>query len=47
MSHDERLLRVTECCLWSIEDKTVFEIDGDFDDYRDYVLRSLEEVLNK
>jgi len=46
VSHDERLLRVTECALWSIEERTVYEIDGDFDDYRDYVLKSLEELLS-
>jgi ATP-binding cassette subfamily F protein 1 len=45
VSHDERLLRETECVLWSIENNTVFEVEGDFDDYRDYVLQQLEDLL--
>ncbi|XP_058466028.1 ATP-binding cassette sub-family F member 1 [Malaya genurostris] len=46
VSHDERLIRETECSLYVIEEQTINEIDGDFDDYRKEVLDSLGEVIN-
>ena len=47
VSHDERLIRETECQLWVIEEQTINEIDGSFDAYRKEVLESLgEEVSN-
>lgn len=47
VSHDERLIRDTECQLWVIEEQTINEVDGDFDDYRKEVLDALgEEVSN-
>jgi len=46
VSHDERLIRDTECTLWVIEDQTINEVDGDFDDYRKELLESLGEVIN-
>uniref|UniRef100_A0A182W996 ATP-binding cassette sub-family F member 1 n=1 Tax=Anopheles minimus TaxID=112268 RepID=A0A182W996_9DIPT len=46
VSHDERLIRETECTLFVIEDQTINEVDGDFDDYRKEVLDSLGEVIN-
>ena len=47
VSHDERLIRETNCQLWVIEDQSIEEIDGDFDDYRKEVLDELgEEILN-
>ncbi|XP_055373011.1 ATP-binding cassette sub-family F member 1 [Condylostylus longicornis] len=46
VSHDERLIRETGCTLYVIEDQTINEIDGDFDDYRKEVLESLGEVVN-
>ncbi|XP_053690237.1 ATP-binding cassette sub-family F member 1 [Sabethes cyaneus] len=46
VSHDERLIRETECALYVIEEQTINEIDGDFDDYRKEVLDSLGEVIN-
>ena len=47
VSHDERLIRDTECQLWVIEEQGIEEIDGDFDDYRKEVLLQLgEEVAN-
>ena len=47
VSHDERLIRDTNCQLWVIEDQSIDEIDGDFDDYRKEVLEELgEEILN-
>ena len=29
VTHDERLIRETKCCLWVIEDQTINEIDGE------------------
>ncbi|KAJ8679788.1 hypothetical protein QAD02_015575 [Eretmocerus hayati] len=46
VSHDERLIRDTECCLYVIENQTINEIDGDFDDYRKELLESLGESVN-
>lgn len=46
VSHDERLIRETGCTLYVIEEQTINEIDGDFDDYRKEVLDSLGEVVN-
>ena len=47
VSHDERLLRDTECQLWIVEDLGIAEIEGDFDDYRQEVLNALGETLMK
>ncbi|RZC38707.1 ATP-binding cassette sub-family F member 1 [Asbolus verrucosus] len=46
VSHDERLIRETECALYVIEDQTINELEGDFDDYRKELLESLGEVIN-
>ena len=47
VSHDEHLIRDTDCQLWVIENQNIDEIDGDFDDYRKEVLEELgEEVSN-
>ncbi|OAD62465.1 ATP-binding cassette sub-family F member 1 [Eufriesea mexicana] len=46
VSHDERLIRETECYLYVIENQQINEIDGDFDDYRKELLESLGEVIN-
>lgn len=46
VSHDERLIRDTDCQLYVIEEQTINEIDGDFDDYRRELLDSLGEVIN-
>ena len=47
VSHDERLIRDTECQLWVVEEQGIEEVDGDFDDYRKEVLDQLgEEVSN-
>lgn len=46
VSHDERLIRETDCVLWVIEDQTISEVDGDFDVYRKDLLESLGEVIN-
>ncbi|XP_073988021.1 ATP-binding cassette sub-family F member 1 [Rhodnius prolixus] len=46
VSHDERLIRDTNCSLWVIENQTINEVDGDFDDYRKELLESLGETIN-
>merc|ERR1711997_1385124 len=46
VSHDERLIRDTECQLWGIEDQSIEEIEGDFDDYRQEVLDLLGEQVS-
>lgn len=46
VSHDERLIRDTECTLYVIEEQTINEVDGGFDDYRKEVLDSLGEIIN-
>ncbi|XP_059047515.1 ATP-binding cassette sub-family F member 1 [Achroia grisella] len=46
VSHDERLIRETNCALYVIEDQTINEVDGDFDDYRKELLESLGETIN-
>jgi len=46
VTHDERLIVETNCNLFVIEDKGIFELDGDFDDYRLEILQSLGEDIN-
>ncbi|XP_068222624.1 ATP-binding cassette sub-family F member 1 [Palaemon carinicauda] len=46
VSHDERLIRDTNCTLWVIEEQTINEIEGDFDDYRKELLEELGEEIN-
>lgn len=46
VSHDERLIRKTNCQLWVIEDQTINEIEGGFDDYRRELLDNLGAVVN-
>jgi len=47
VSHDERLIRDTNCQLWVVESKNIAQIDGDFDDYRLELLQSLGEEIAK
>ena len=46
VSHDERLIRETDCQLWVIENKQIVEFDGEFDDYREEILSLLGEKVN-
>ncbi|XP_053202201.1 ATP-binding cassette sub-family F member 1-like [Panonychus citri] len=46
VTHDERLIRETECQLWVVENNTIEEIDGGFDDYREELLTALGETVN-
>nr|DBA20564.1 TPA: hypothetical protein GDO54_017328 [Pyxicephalus adspersus] len=45
VSHDARLITETNCQLWVVEDRSVNQIEGDFDDYKREVLESLGEVI--
>jgi len=47
VSHDERLIRDTNCQLWVVENQNIAQIDGDFDDYRLELLQSLGEEIAK
>ncbi|KHJ98189.1 hypothetical protein OESDEN_01830 [Oesophagostomum dentatum] len=46
VTHDERLVRATECTLWIVENQNISEIDGDFDSYKKEVLEALGETLS-
>ncbi|XP_070777343.1 ATP-binding cassette sub-family F member 1 isoform X1 [Enoplosus armatus] len=45
VSHDARLITETQCQLWVVEDFSINQIDGDFDDYKREVLESLGETM--
>ncbi|KAL3043290.1 hypothetical protein OYC64_003206 [Pagothenia borchgrevinki] len=45
VSHDARLITETQCTMWVVEDRSVVQIDGDFDDYKREVLESLGETM--
>ncbi|XP_041664977.1 ATP-binding cassette sub-family F member 1 isoform X2 [Cheilinus undulatus] len=48
VSHDARLITETQCQLWVVEDRSINQIDGDFDDYKREVLEALgETMINK
>lgn len=48
VSHDERLIRETNCSLYVAEHQSINEIEGGFDDYRRELLEAMgEEVQNK
>jgi len=45
VSHDARLILETNCQLWIVEDQSIDEIEGDFDDYRRELLEALGETV--
>uniref|UniRef100_A0A8C7Y0Y5 ATP-binding cassette, sub-family F (GCN20), member 1 n=1 Tax=Oryzias sinensis TaxID=183150 RepID=A0A8C7Y0Y5_9TELE len=45
VSHDARLITETQCTLWVVEDRSIIQIDGDFDDYKREVLEALGETM--
>ncbi|XP_008419415.1 ATP-binding cassette sub-family F member 1 isoform X3 [Poecilia reticulata] len=45
VSHDARLITETRCQLWVVEDCTINQIEGDFDDYKREVLEALGEIM--
>ncbi|XP_020367466.1 ATP-binding cassette sub-family F member 1 isoform X2 [Rhincodon typus] len=46
VSHDARLITETNCQLWVVEEQTINQIDGNFDDYKREVLEALGETIN-
>lgn len=47
VTHDERLIRETECELYIIENQVINRMDGDFEDYRKELLEELgEDIVN-
>ena len=47
VTHDERLIRETECRLFIIENQVINDLRGDFDDYRKELLEELgEEIIH-
>ncbi|XP_078272451.1 ATP-binding cassette sub-family F member 1 [Rhinoraja longicauda] len=47
VSHDARLITETNCQLWVVEEQSINQIDGNFDDYKREVLESLGETINR
>uniref|UniRef100_A0A8C6QX92 ATP-binding cassette sub-family F member 1 n=2 Tax=Nannospalax galili TaxID=1026970 RepID=A0A8C6QX92_NANGA len=45
VSHDARLITETNCQLWVVEEQSISQIDGDFEDYKREVLEALGEVM--
>ncbi|XP_006011875.1 ATP-binding cassette sub-family F member 1 isoform X4 [Latimeria chalumnae] len=45
VSHDARLITETNCQLWVVEERTINQIEGGFEDYKREVLESLGEVM--
>ena len=43
VSHDARLIRNAECELWVCDKQTVAPFDGDIDDYRDSLIKDIED----
>ncbi|MES1904760.1 MAG: ATP-binding cassette sub- F member 1 [Paramarteilia canceri] len=39
VTHDERLIRETNCVLYEVNDKSVKKVNGDFDDYKDEIIQ--------
>lgn len=47
VTHDERLIRETDCLLYIIENQEINQLDGNFDDYRKELLETLgEEIIH-
>merc|ERR1712080_802769 len=47
VSHDARLILETNCQLWVVEEQSIEEIDGDFEDYRRELLEALGEDVSQ
>ncbi|KAG7501115.1 ATP-binding cassette sub-family F member 1 isoform X2 [Solea senegalensis] len=45
VSHDARLITETQCHMWVVEDRSINQIDGDFEEYKREVLESLGETM--
>lgn len=47
MTHDQRLIEECDCTLWVVEKQGVTEWTEGFDDYKDTILRQLEEEVER
>lgn len=47
VTHDQRLIEECECTLWVVEKRGVTRWEAGFDDYKDNILRELEEAIEK
>merc|ERR1711907_123569 len=45
VTHDQRLIEECDCTLWVVEKQGVTEWKEGFDDYKDSILRQLEEEV--
>ena len=47
VTHDQRLIEECDCTLWVVEKQGVTEWKEGFDDYKDTILRELEEQIEE
>jgi len=47
VTHDQRLIEECECTLWVVEKLGVTRWDAGFDDYKETILRELEEKVER
>jgi ATP-binding cassette subfamily F protein 1 len=47
VTHDQRLIESCECDLWVVEKQGVTKWEAGFDDYKEAILRALEEEAEK
>lgn len=47
VTHDQRLIEECECTLWVVEKQGVTKWEEGFDDYKETILRELEEQVEK
>ena len=47
VTHDQRLIEECECTLWVVEKQGVTRWDEGFDDYKETILRELEEAVEQ
>ena len=45
VTHDQRLIEECECTLWVVEKQGVTKWDRGFEDYKETILRELEEAV--
>lgn len=47
VTHDQRLIEECDCTLWVVEKEGVTPWEAGFDDYKETILRELEEQVEK
>lgn len=47
VTHDQRLIEECECTLWVVEKQGVTRWDEGFDDYKETILRELEQAVEE